>query len=371
MKLDNISEKIFALILKIKEKNEGLVSEIWIDEDTVKEIGNKYANLEPQEIISEAKTLLPQEKDTSRKEYLQKLLASIEFQLSDKESDSLADFYETTFSYNLKEVDDIEIDLVKSNLEKLEKDNKLYRHEVIKKLKVNPDQLIDVFKKYLSVYSRKLPEYLQTKAEFDYEVVEKAPWGAFNHHTAPFTSRLTLNSSAGLTTLNMKLLAVHEAYGGHHTELSLKDSLLIEQGRGEHGFVLIYSPQVFISEGIAEAAFEMFRYESELDVEEQICRTYLELSNALTNKAVFMYHNENKQKAELEEFIDKFDMGSVGKANIVNFVTDPSFGKYPAVYGTAKRFILGLYNNTKNKEEFLKLVYTQPCTPQLLLEKYS
>jgi hypothetical protein len=370
MKLDSISEKIFALVLKIKEMNEGLVSEIWIDEATVKEILEKYAELESQEIINEIKTLLPQEKDTSRKEYLTKLLVSLEFQLSDKETADLPQFYRTTFDYKINEYDDSIVDSAKSKLEKLEKSNNLYRHDVIRELKVKPEELISEFKKYLSIYGDRLPDYLQTKAEFDYEVVEKAPWGAFNYHTAPFASKLTLNAAAGLTSLDMKLLAVHEAYGGHHTELSHKDKLLVEHGRGEHGFVLVYSPQVFISEGIAEAAFEIFGYDQELSEKEQICKTYLELSNMLTNKAVFMYHNNDKSKEDIEAYIDNFDMGSIGKANIANFVTDPDFGKYPAVYNASKKFMLEAYSKAPDKEAFLKQVYTQPCTPQLLLEKY-
>ena len=90
----------------------------------------------------------------------------------------------------------------------------------------------------------------------------------------------------------------------------------------------------------------------------------------LTNKAVFMYHNNEKSKEDVEAYIDTFDMGSVGKANIVNFVTDPAFGKYPAVYNASKQFMLKAYSKASDKEAFLKQVYTTPCTPQLLLEKY-
>lgn len=365
MKLDRLSEKVVALILKIKDKNEGLVSEIWIDETTISEIKNAYSHIDTKEILKSARSLLNEEQDPSRKDYINKLLISIEFQLSGKATTNLVDFYKATFDYALERLSDSEINENRDKLLKLERDTKLYRHDVIKNLQVKPEDLLNEFKKQLAIYKNKLPYFLETEGNFDYEVVEKAPWGAFNYHTAPFRSKLTLNASSGITSYDLKMFAVHEAYGGHHTELSLKDKLL-EQGKGEHGFVLVYSQQVFVSEGIAEAAFEIFGYGTSLTIEEQIFKAYSDLSIALTNRAVFMFHNDKNTKEEIEAYIDSYDMGKVGKANIVNFVVDEAFGKYPAVYYTARKFILDAYSNAKDKEVFLKRIYTGPCTPESL-----
>ena len=370
MQLDKLSELFVALILRIQEKTPGLVSEIWINPETLNQIKNTYTSSNNETIIKKFTESLASEPDLSRKEYLTGLLTSLVYQLGDENDKDLVNFYKNTYDFDLTCISEKEISEANAKLQKLERDNNLYRHDLFLKLNVKKENLLPEFKRYLDKYKALLPKYLETNGEFEYEVVSQAPWGAFNYHIAPFISKLTLNSSVGLTTLDLKHLAVHEAFGGHHTELSLKDRLLVNKQRGENGFVLVYSPQVFISEGLAEAAFEIFQYDKDLTIEEQVISAYQDLSIALTNKVVFMYYQDKLPKEEIEKYIDSFDMGDLGKSNIINFVYDQIFGEYPAVYYSAKKFMLETYERAKDKKGFLLEVYTQPVTPSLLARKY-
>lgn len=370
MPLDTVSEYILGLVLKIKGKNPGLISELWIDTKTVDQIKEKYEDVSTDELISKTDDLIKIESDVYRKDYLYKLLNSIKHQLLlDKDGD-LKNYYENTLDFEIAELTESQIESYNQALINLEKETKLTRFEVIKKSLVPTEVLTDKFNKYLEYYKNRLPKYLETSGEFDIEVVNEAPWGAFNSHIAPFKSKLTLNSSIGITTFDLKHFAVHEAYGGHHTELSLKDGLLIDHGRGEHGFVLVYSPQVFISEGIAEAAFEIFGYDEEFTSEEKVINAYQNLSFALSNKAAFMYHNAHISKDDVTKYIENYKMGDLGTKNITNFVFDTVFGKYPAIYLSAKKFILDLYNTTGRKKELLLDIYKNPCTPSRLKRQY-
>jgi len=369
--IDEISEIILGLILKLKERNEGLVSELWIDNKIISETRNKYISINYTDLIVQAKILLSKENDEKRRDYLSKLITSLEYQLGNIKIDDLIQFYKNTIDFELKPLSDIKVNSLHEDLIRLEKDFQMDRHQVLKDASVAPDKLLEIFKQYLKIYKNRLPDYLNTEGNFDYEVVSEAPWGAFNSHVAPYKSKLTLNSAVGITTFDLKHFAVHEAYGGHHTELCFKDKLLVESNRGEHGFVLVYSPQVFISEGIAEAAFELFGYAQDFTIQEKIINAYQNLSFALTNKAVFMYYNDKESKEKIETYIDSFNMGKIGKQNITSFVFDPVFGKYPAIYLSAKEFVLSLYKNAKDKKPFLLDIYKNPCTPTRLIQKYS
>jgi hypothetical protein len=371
--IDAVSSNILVLAQYLNKIKLGSVSEIWIDKNDLEKVNLKVSEItDTKDLISETLEKIEQINDTDRKTYLQEILSSLEFQLSDKKA-SLGDYFEKCYGHRIKRVTDSELNTIETEIQNLETKISKDRFQVHQEHKVKESNLISKYKQILDNTKQKIPNFLTQieGSQFTFEVVNNKPWVAFNSHLAPFTSKLSLNADSGLTDLDLLKFSQHEAWGGHHSELSLKDTLLTEQGRGEHGIVIVNSPQVFVSEGIAEGLFRAFGLFDQLSDEQQLLWFYTRKLLALHNLAAHYYFDDGKEKEEISTLLERYNVGKNGIKVVVDFSTDDAFGRYSAVYYSASTFIDNLYNQTKDKEAFLKFIFTQPCTPTLLKEKFS
>jgi len=218
-----------------------------------------------------------------------------------------------------------------------------------------------------------IPPYLLDFPDsgFVFDTTTRQPWTAFNSHVAPFKSKLTINLDSSFSRLDLFRLASHEAYGGHHTELSNKDKLLLDEGRGEHGLVITYSPQAFVSEGIAEGMLTILNLLDQGNPEAMIAWYYDRLVFALHNLATFLFFEDKLSKEEVEKQLTKYSISDKTREEILNFSTDSLYGRYAPVYHSAYNFINELFIKSKDKEKFIKTLFTQPCTPELLIKEFG
>jgi hypothetical protein len=88
--------------------------------------------------------------------------------------------------------------------------------------------------------------------------VRDKPWWASCNYLGGLRSRVALNVDLPISAMELLVLALHEAYPGHHVERSTKDVSLV-RGRGllEETLVLVPTPQSLITEGIAKLAPEV------------------------------------------------------------------------------------------------------------------
>ncbi len=90
------------------------------------------------------------------------------------------------------------------------------------------------------------------------EEVHDEPWWAFNYYQGDLRSRVVVNADTLTTPFDLVGLAAHEAYPGHHTEHAVKEQLLIrDRGCLEEAIQLVPTPQVVVSEGIAEIGLDL------------------------------------------------------------------------------------------------------------------
>lgn len=106
---------------------------------------------------------------------------------------------------------------------------------------------------------------MQTKKVFDdflpdkegvvIKEVENQKWAMYNWYLGNYKSRIEIDISKIHYWTNLIHLACHEAYPGHHTERSVREKLLFRnKGYFENLILLIYTPEMVISEGIGETA---------------------------------------------------------------------------------------------------------------------
>jgi len=117
---------------------------------------------------------------------------------------------------------------------------------------------------------------------------------------------------------------------------------------------------------LAEAMYDVLGLKDSISDEELLIWHYNHYLFALNNYFAFRYFDDHINKDQVENELDKFNVGKVGRKAIFDFSTDPIFGRYSAVYYSARDFILNIFNRTENKELLIKHLFTQPCTPTTL-----
>lgn len=374
MHIDQVSTNIIKLALYLDKRIPGLVSEIWIDGSDLQHIkASLPSDQHIQDCINETRNLTDKLEDTRRKSYLHGILESLVFQIENIDGDiPYSKFTEKAFGFRIERVTSEEILEIVSNIESIEKELNLSRQEIFKKHSLKIDEYQPTFEQFIAQSKNVLPEFILNFPDegFEFETVTDKPWSAFNSHIAPFRSKLTLNSDVGFTKLELFRLAFHEAYGGHHSELSNKDKLLIDEQKGEHGLIITFSPQTFVSEAIAEGVHIVLGCVDRSDKERQIAWYYDRLIFALYNLATFMFFDDKSSREEIAQGLNKYPVSQKSIDNILNFSMDPLFGKYAPVYYTAFNFIEDLYASTDRKDELIQTLFKKPCTPKLLKEEF-
>lgn len=85
--------------------------------------------------------------------------------------------------------------------------------------------------------------------------VRDRPWGASAPYLGDLRTRVELNLDLPAALASVTYLAAHEIYPGHHTERATKEiALWRKQGLGEAAVACIYTPEIAISEGMADVA---------------------------------------------------------------------------------------------------------------------
>ena len=376
MNIDHISQQIIKIALYLDNKVPGIVSEIWLSDEKVKELKSSLPNdNQIDDVISTAFNDLKDLNDKRRQQYLGGILNSLKYQIkSINQTDfSYSRFAQHSFGFQIERVGEQEIRGIEVELSKLEKKTGLTRQQTFQKHKLSVEEYEATFKQFVSEAKKVLPKFVINFPDegFLFEVVTNKPWSAFNSHIAPFKSKLTLNSDVSFTKLDLYRLAFHEAYGGHHSELSHKDLLLTQQEKGEHGLVITFSPQTFVSEAIAEGVYVLLGGLDKNDDDPMVGWYYDRLIFALQNAATFWFFDDGLPKDEIKEKLKQYAVSDKTTENILNFSTDELFGKYAPVYYSAFNFIQGLYEGTDKKDMLIKTLFTKPCTPSLLTEEFG
>jgi hypothetical protein len=89
----------------------------------------------------------------------------------------------------------------------------------------------------------------------DLEIVTGVPWAGFARRVARARSVVAVSRDAGHRRAHLPLLAAHEAYPGHHTEMTRIE--LAEAPAPERTLFLARTPQSLVAEGAAECGLEV------------------------------------------------------------------------------------------------------------------
>lgn len=255
------------------------------------------------------------------------------------------------------------------------------------------------WKKSLEIPIEKIRELLphimdtlreRTRTKFDLpdhesfvvEFVSNEPWGAYNWYLGNAKSRIDINTDLPMRISILPGLIAHEAYPGHHTELSIKEEKLIK-GRNfhEHYVNVINSPTCVVAEAIATSALETVFSDDELEewfrsellpragLTDIDPRTIVAVSAAadqisgLTGNAAFMLHDQDKSESEISTYLQKYGLLTEKEAKqSIKFISNPLYRSYTFTYHIGYDMLKELFTKG-NRDAHFKRLLEEPVTP--------
>ena len=299
MKLSEYGIKFLYLALHVDKHNKGYV-DFYIGPKKLRRIVDNEAITSPNKLLTDCKALqkdlFKQGYDKKRERYLEKMLTAM------RTSIEILNGVEIPFKEQFLRLYDVALQPAnESELESLKEEfNAAYRgsgslEERMKDLRVrrtiSKGKVFELFKKALNITRERTKEVfadlLHESEHINIELVKnnnnnKIKWTYYNWYMGNFRSRIDVNPNYNMYWTSFLSAAAHEGYPGHHTEFVVKEQRLYrELNQFEHSILLLNSPKLIISEGIANIAVNMlFSYRDQAEISlREFCQDSLKESS--------------------------------------------------------------------------------------------
>jgi hypothetical protein len=179
--------------------------------------------------------------------------------------------------------------------------------------------------------------------------VRDKPWMADNAYSGGLRSRVAVNVDLPLTGDEVVELAAHELYPGHHTESSVKDQRLLQEGGLlEESIQLVPTPASLVSEGIAktgpglvlddelfdrlEAIFRRYGVDEDIRRARAVREARRPLDRTLLDVALLL-HEDGGSAEEGQAYFARWGLDSPEyAAHGVRFLSEPTSRAYAITY---------------------------------------
>lgn len=226
---------------------------------------------------------------------------------------------------------------------------------------------------------------LPEEDNFTVEFVSDQPWTAYNWYLGNSQSRIQINSDLPTRISELPVLIAHEAYPGHHTDASIKETKLV-QGLKYYEFTvnLLNAPSSVMAEGIATTALKTALTKDELEgwFHEELlpaagmsqidAKRLLAIDDAedkigrIAGNAAFMLHDQNQSVEDISNYLQRYALVSEQRAkHLVRFVSDPYNRSYIFTYDSGRDLLEELFQHG-NRDHYVQRVIEEPVTPSLI-----
>jgi len=285
MKSSEFGENFLFLAHHINKHNKGYV-DFYIGPKKIRKIVDNEAITSPSKLLTDCKALqkdlFKQGYDKKRERYLEKMLIAMKtsIEIINGAEIPFKEQFLRLYDVALQPVNESELDNLKEelnaaygghgSLEKRMNDLRIRRT-------VPEGKVFELFKKALNITRARTKELfvdlLPENEHVNIELVKnnnnnKITWTYYNWYLGNFRSRIEVNPNFNMYWTLFLSAATHEGYPGHHTEFIVKEQRLYrELNQFEHSILLLNSPKLIISEGIANTAVNMlFNYQEQADI---------------------------------------------------------------------------------------------------------
>ncbi len=392
--------EFLLLPLRIDKHNKGYV-DFYIGPKKIRKIVDNEVLTSPNKLLTDCKALqkglFKQGYDIKRERYIEKMLTAmrtsieilIGIDIPFKEQ--FLRLYDVVLHpVNESELDNLkeEINTAYGGLGSLER-----RINDLKVQRTVPEgKVSELYKKALNITRERTKELfvdlLPQKERIVLELVknnDKVKWSYYNWYLGNFRSRIVVNPNYNMYWTAFLSGAAHEGYPGHHTEFAIKEKVLYrELNQYEHSLLLIHSPKLILSEGIADLAINMLfsnREAVEISIRE-LCpdssnEDSLEImmaQNKVKGKLTLFWYNfayhaliDKYKDEELMQYGTNFEIFSKETIkNQLKRISNPIYSKNAFMYNLGTNLIKHKYGELPSVKEFRYLL-ANPILPSDLI----
>jgi len=400
MKLSEYGIRFLRLPLRIDKHNKGYV-DFYIGPKKLREIVDNEVKTSPNKLLTDCKAL---QKDLykqgyakKRERYLEKMLTAMRtsIEILNGIEIPIKEQFLRLYDVALQPVNESELEDLKEefnaayggpgSLEKRMNDLRVRRA-------IPEGKVFGLFKKALNITRERTKELfvnlLPQKERIVLELVknnDEIKWAYYNWYVGNLCSQIEVNPNCNMYWTGLLIGAAHEGYPGHHTEFIVKEQRLYrELNQFEHSILLLYSPKLILSEGIADLAVEMLF--SNREAVEIGLREFCPDSSNEASLEIMMAQNKVKGKITLfwynfayHALIDKYNdeelmrygtnFEIVSKENIkieLNKLSNPVYSKNAFMYNLGRNLIKHKYGAPPSVNVFQKLIIN-PLLPSDLI----
>ncbi len=317
VKISEFGANFLLLALRIDKHIKGYV-DFYYGPEKIRKIVENETKLSPNVLLNDSIGLIQQLGaqgfNKERERYLEKLLVamktSIEIIIGSKIS--IKDQFIKLYDVDLQPAKETELDNLKEEFEEAYKGSGSLEERMNKlriSRKVPESKVFKYFKKAVDITEKQTKELfidlLPKNESVIIDVVkssEKVKWSCYNWYKGKYISRIEVNPNYQMYWTAFLAFSSHEAYPGHHTEFAIKEeSLYRELNQFEHSLLILHSPKLVISEGIANKAISILfsnQKVAEIGLKEfcsdplkEVSLEELELQNIVKAKLPLFWHN--------------------------------------------------------------------------------
>ena len=392
---------IFLLLaLRIDKHNKGYV-DFYIGPKKLRKIVDNEVLTSPNKLLTDCKNLqkdlFKQGYDKKRERYLEKILTAMRtsIEILNSTEISIKEQFLRLYDIVLQPVKESELDNLKEefnaayggpgSLEKRMNDLRVRRT-------VPKGKVFELVKKALNITRERTKELfvnlLPQKERIVLKLVknnDEVKWSYYNWYLGNYCSRIEVNPNYDMYWTTLLSATAHEGYPGHHTEFIIKEQRLYrELNQFEHLVLLLHSPKLIISEGIADLAVKILfsnREAVEISLRELCPDSSNEVSleimiaqNKVKGKITLFWYNfayhaliDKYNDEELMQYGTNFEI--VSKENIKNQlirISNPVYSKNAFMYQLGSTLIKKKYGETPSVRDFRYLL-ANPILPSDLI----
>jgi hypothetical protein len=400
MKLSEFGTRFLRLALRIDKHIKGYV-DFYIGPKKLREIVDNEVITSPDKLLTDCKSLqkdlFKQGYNNDREKYLEKNLIAMRTSIEDLNGIEIPfkEKFLRLYDVVLQPVNESELDNLKEefnaaygglgSLEKRMSDLRVQRT-------VPEGKVYKLFKKALNITRKRTKElfvnFLPQKEKIVLELVKNndgVKWAYYNWYLGNYCSRIEVNPNYNMYWTAFLFAAAHEGYPGHHTEFIIKEQRLYrELNHFEHSILLLHSPKLILSEGIADIAVNvLFSNQEAVEISlQELCtdssnEVSLEImmaQNKIKGKITLFWYNfayhaliDKYNDEELMRYGTNFEI--VSKENLRNQlkrISTPSCSKNAFMYNLGSNLIINKYGEFPSVKHFRNLL-VNPLLPSDLI----
>lgn len=214
---------------------------------------------------------------------------------------------------------------------------------------------------------------------------DKIKWTCYEWYLGNYISRIEINPKFNMYWTALLEYAAHEGYPGHHTEFVVKEQRLFnELNYFEHSILILNSPKLIISEGIAKTAINvLFSYRDQVQIGlDEFCPNISQADSVedmitqfkARNKLMVFWYNfayhaliDNYTEDELLNYGKNFELFHEDDLrNQIKRLNSPVYSKNIFTYNLGMNLIKNKYGEFPSIKDFQYLL-TNPILPSDLL----